>query len=142
METRRCILTRSKNETCQVLGSRARARTILLYPHLFLVSNLNSLSLGWTKQEFLQNFSADGPGCTGGIWAGCDGAIVRAAQVGKDGVLTEVLTVNMAPLDFSTVQHWFLFRNNVLVQWGRPEDWQAVSARYEVNFNPGPAVRP
>ena len=100
--------------------------------HYFYSTNLNSLQLGTTKAEFLEFFGK-----------GAEPPLVRAAQIGRDSVLTEVVTLNLlTPGASYATQYWFVFRAGRLAQWGRPEDWQAVAGRYEVSFNPGPSVRP
>jgi hypothetical protein len=38
-------------------------------------------------------------------------------------------------------EYLFVFRNGRLEQWGKPDDWQRVASRYQIDFNPAPAVR-
>jgi hypothetical protein len=104
----------------------------------YLDTNLNSMSVGLTKDAFLQTY---GGTCSGRVNA-CKPAIVRAAQRQSDGSLLEVLTLEMINTSGSvSTDYWFVFRDSRLVQWGRPEDWQQVSGKYEISFNPGPSVR-
>ena len=100
----------------------------------YLESNLNTIPIGLTKAEFLSTYN--GASC-----GGCKSAVLRAAQKGSDGILVEVLTLEMLGSASVATDYWFVFKNSVLVQWGRPEDWQQVAAKYEVSFNPGPSVR-
>ena len=98
-------------------------------------SNLNSISIGVSKEAFLQTYSGGGSEDT-------NGAILRAAQRQDNGELIEVLTLEMIVADASsTVDYGFVFKEGLLVQWGRPEDWQQVSGRYEISFNPSASVR-
>ena len=102
----------------------------------YLDTNLNSVPIGLTKADFLSTYSGT---CTGR--PSCNSAVVRAAQKGSDGLLVEVLTLEMLNTSSQKTDYWFVFKNSILVQWGRPEDWQAVAGKYEVSFNPGPSVR-
>jgi hypothetical protein len=100
----------------------------------YLETNLNVMSVGLTKAEFLQTY---GGTCDGRMNA-CKPAIVRAVQRQKDGSLVEVLTLELINSSGSaSTDYWFVFRDSRLVQWGRPEDWQQVAARYEISFTPG-----
>lgn len=95
-------------------------------------SNLNSVTLGQSKTSLLQKFPGDSRTRTPGMQ-------IRAAQK-KDDKLIEVGEVLMTDGVSSTVPHWFLFENGLLVQWGRPEDWQNVKTRYEISYNPSVGV--
>lgn len=103
----------------------------------YTTANLNNLSPGQTKAALLQRFpTRDGLTSTYGL-------VIRAAKTQPDGSLIEVGTLQMARDGVNNpVEYWLLFRDGTLVQWGQPDDWQAVSARYQIDFNPGPAVRP
>ena len=57
-------------------------------------------------------------------------------------MLTEVATLKLGDVASETTEYWFVFQNGRLVQWGLPDDWQSVSARYDINFNPKTSVRP
>ena len=114
------------------------AGCVMVQPY-FPQQNLNRLSIGLTKEQFFA-WWGDGKSCaTFMVSFGCDTPSTRAAQVGADNVLTEVVTMNLASSDSCCipVEFWFLFRGNKLVQWGKPEDWQKVSGRYEISFSPG-----
>ncbi len=54
----------------------------------------------------------------------------------ENGKLLEVGEVLMTDGVSPTVAYWFLFEDGVLVQWGQPEDWKDVKARYEIKYNP------
>jgi hypothetical protein len=126
------------NRISLVFCSLFLASCVMVQPY-FPQQNLNRISIGWTKDQFF-NWWGDGKSCaTFMISYACDTPSVRAAQVGSDKVLTEVVTLNMATSDSCCVgvEFWFLFRGNQLVQWGKPEDWQKVSGRYEISFSPG-----
>ena len=94
-------------------------------------SNLNTIQIGWTKSQFLQ------------FWAGGKFVqpILRASQQQRDGQVVEVFTLPLMEPNYDTIDYWFVFKGGRLVQWGRPEDWQQVSGRYEIAFNPSASVR-
>jgi hypothetical protein len=101
----------------------------------FLNSSLNNIELETSKAQFFAYWQS---GCKGGT---CDLPIVRAAKTTSDGLLTEVVTIVLVDNSANRTEHWFVFKAGRLKQWGRPEDWQQVAARYEVAFNPTPSVR-
>lgn len=69
------------------------------------------------------------------------GIRIRAARRTTEGMLLEVGEIPLLdPPSGRITAYWFLFENERLVQWGRPEDWRSVSARYQIDFNPSPAV--
>jgi len=68
-------------------------------------------------------------------------AILRASQQQRTGELIEVFTMNMAEPSTQVTNYWFVFTSGRLNQWGRPEDWQQVSGRYDINFNPAAGIR-
>jgi hypothetical protein len=80
--------------------------------------------------------------CPNAPGALCTGMEVRAARQLDSGSLIEVGTIRLTnPSDRNPVEYWLLFVDGRLKQWGRPEDWQSVAARYQVDFNPTPGVR-
>lgn len=97
-------------------------------------TTLNQLSLGNTKAQLL-NFYRSQP--TNGNIPGME---IRASQKSGNGKLIEVGEVTLTDGVTSNVPHWFIFENGVLVQWGRPEDWQQAATRYEINYNRAPGV--
>lgn len=98
----------------------------------YYTRNLNTWSVGQAKQEFLTTY----PERRCGV-ATCRGFEVRAAQRQTDGSLVEVGSLLLSADKGSTAtEYWLLFRDGKLVQWGRPEDWQAVAARYQISFTP------
>jgi hypothetical protein len=108
-------------------------------PWFYNSANLNVLPLELTKDAFFQRFPGQ---CTGnGVVRTCMSPILRAAQRSSDGSITEVITLDLMDQNKQVLQHWFVFKNGTLKQWGRPEDWQQVASRYEVTFNPNPSVR-
>lgn len=110
------------------------------FPNYWPDSNLNNMRLSITKDEFI-SYWGDGKKCTNLIWGACAGPVLRAARMSSGNVLTEVLTLQFTSSGSNEgVEHWFVFQNGRLVQWGKPQDWQAVAARYEVSFTP--SVRP
>lgn len=109
-------------------------------PTYYYSSGLNNMQTGWTKARFLH------------YWSGGHETTVRpllrASQRQQDGRVVEVFTLPMSEPSANRyvsgnviVNYWFIFRDDRLVQWGRPEDWQQVSGRYEIAFNPGASVR-
>src|SRR5215471_13250740 len=101
-------------------------------------SNLNRLSVGMSKDSLLTAFR--GGEVDGKLQSGMQ---IRAAKRTDSGDLLEV--GQMILMDETNTQrkvpYWFLFKNGRLAQWGRPDDWRAVAARYEIDFNPGVGVR-
>lgn len=102
----------------------------------YLKSNLNHVSIGQTKNNILSMF----PGESRPL--GAPGIQIRAAQQSSNGKLLEVGEVFLTDGITPTVPYWFLFEDGLLVQWGRPEDWKNVAARYDINFNPSQGVSP
>ena len=102
----------------------------------YLKNNLNNISIGQTKQKILSMF----PGEAATFGGGAPGMQIRAAQRSSSGKLLEVGEVLLTDGITATVSHWFMFEDGLLVQWGRPEDWKNVAARYDINFNPSPGV--
>lgn len=102
----------------------------------YMASNLSRVQIGWSKAQFLQFF----PGGTSSILPE-EAPVLRASQRQSDGQVVEVFTMPLSsPRDYM-VDYWFIFKGDQLVQWGRPEDWQQVSGRYEISFNPSASVR-
>lgn len=105
-------------------------------PWYWKQSSLNSLSLGMSKESLLQTYpgaAQDGRQVTG--------MQIRAARKTDRGTLLEVGEVPLIQdVNQTITSYWFLFEDGRLVQWGRPEDWRAVSARYDIHFNPSPSV--
>lgn len=92
----------------------------------FSSSVLNGLSLGATKHEFVQRYTI----------SGMQGPVTRASKMaGSDTI--EVLSLTLDEPNHAHADYWFVFRNSRLEQWGRPEDWRPVAARYEISWNPG-----
>ena len=106
--------------------------TDLLY---YTKSNLNYLTLGQTKEKTLSMFP--GERSSNRVIPGME---IRAAQRSSSGKLLEVGEVLLSDGVTPTVSHWFMFEDGLLVQWGRPEDWNKAAARYDINFNPSPGV--
>jgi hypothetical protein len=99
-------------------------------------SNLNTLSVGTPKADVLTLFE-------GGERDGHprEGMQIRAARKTERGTLLEVGEVPlMNGASQRITAYWFLFEDGRLVQWGRPQDWRAVSGRYDIHFNPSPSV--
>lgn len=73
-----------------------------------------------------------------------DSPVLRAAKSDDDGTLIEVFTLNLfsGPSGAEPAPYWFVFQNGILRQWGRPNDWPNVAAKYNINFNPNPTNRP
>ena len=72
------------------------------------------------------------------------GMTIRAARRDASGNLIEVgevLLLNEEDV-YKLTPYWFLFENGRLVRWGRPEDWQAFSANYQIDFNPSAPAFP
>lgn len=103
----------------------------------YLSSNLNTWAIGQPKDVFLQRY----PQGSCGWECAIRGFELRAAQRQSDGSLVEVGTLTLSPDGYADpVEYWLLFVDAELVQWGQPQDWRDVAARYEIAFNPVPAV--
>lgn len=99
----------------------------------YQTTGLNAVQIGWTKSQFLQ-YWAPGPLIVT--------PIMRASQLQQDGQIVEVFTLPLVETGYwPPIEYWFVFKGDRLVQWGRPEDWQQVSGRYEIAFNPSPSIR-
>lgn len=110
--------------------------------HYYLVSGTNNWRTGLAKDEFISSYRSGACGKSGlGVSYRCPGFETRAAQRQPDGSLVEVGVIPLMREGEAPVEYWLLFRNSHLVQWGRPEDWQQVAARYRIDFNPAPSVR-
>ena len=97
-------------------------------------SNLNSMSIGQSKEALLNNFNGN---AAGGV--AVPPMVIRAAQK-SDDELIEVGEMLLSDGSTGIVAYWFLFQNGILEQWGQPEDWKDVKARYEINYNPSIGV--
>jgi hypothetical protein len=65
--------------------------------------------------------------------------LIRAAQKNNENLIEVgevLLTDGVSP----TVAYWFLFNNGKLEQWGQPEDWKDVKARYEISYSPSTSI--
>ena len=64
----------------------------------------------------------------------------RVSSSDNSAKLLEVaeLLVNDGP---NIVPYWFLFVNDRLVKWGKPEEWKAASAGYDINYTPPSSVK-
>ena len=100
-----------------------------LYPR----HSLNNVSLGHTKAQLLAYYPTR-------LNANIAGMEIRASQKNTSGKLIEVGEVSLTDGVTPTVSYWFIFENGLLVQWGRPEDWQQAAIRYEINYNRQPGV--
>ena len=99
--------------------------------------NLRNVRVGDTKERILAIFATrtTSEEITRGM-------TIRAARTGASGILIEVgevLLLNEEDI-YKLTPYWFLFENGRLVRWGRPEDWQAFSANYQIDFNPSAPV--
>ena len=99
----------------------------------YMKSNLNSVSIGQTKQQLLGLFPGQKKR------GGAPPMQIRAAQK-SNGKLIEIGELLMTDGVSPTVAYWFLFEDNSLAQWGQPADWKDVKARYEINYNPSIGV--
>lgn len=104
--------------------------------------NLNAVSVGDSKDRILRRFET-----TKKNRQELPGMQIRAARRTNAGKLLEVgevllitQTTTRTGTEKTVVPYWFLFEDGRLVQWGRPEDWRNSPARYEIHFNPSPAV--
>lgn len=95
-------------------------------------SNLNRVQPGWTRDQFL-NYWAQGKGKQ---------PILRASKAAPGDTIAVYTMPFRDGAMASDIEYWFLFKNSRLVQWGQPADWRQVAATYQIDFNPGPAVRP
>ena len=99
----------------------------------YIKSNLNNIAIGQTKEQLLRMFPGEKQA------GGAPPMQIRAAQK-SNGKLIEVGEVLMTDGVSNTVAYWFLFEDGALAQWGQPEDWKEVKARYEINYNPSIGV--
>jgi hypothetical protein len=104
-------------------------------PFYYYDSNLNNLTLGMSKETLVSRFPAQRSRVT-------FSPILRAAKRQANGDLVEVLTLEMMAVSrVGITDYWFVFKNNKLEQWGKPEDWRTASASYDINFNPAIGIR-
>lgn len=104
----------------------------------YLSSNLNTWALGQTKASFIAVYPTRSSVL--GLMT-YEGFEIRAAQRQADSSLIEVGSLRLTKDGSAPTEYWLLFRNGMLEQWGRPDDWQKVSARYQIDFNPNASVR-
>ncbi|MBI3030664.1 MAG: hypothetical protein HYY64_14255 [Candidatus Rokubacteria bacterium] len=99
--------------------------------------NLGSIRAGDSKERILAIFAT-----TITNEEVTHGMMIRAARRDASGTLIEVGEVLLLNEEdrFKLTPHWFLFENGRLVRWGRPEDWRAVSAEYQIDFTPSAPV--
>ena len=98
-------------------------------------SNINSVSIGASKEQFLRSWPTAGE---------TPGFRIRAARRTTSGSLLEVGEIPLLSnekerynSDRNIVRtYWFLFENGKLVQWGRPEDWREASRQYQIQYTP------
>lgn len=97
----------------------------------YWASEMNAVPVGISKQDFFKHFSRDH----------YYNPVARASKMTADGIL-EVFTMPLRQSAMANdVDYWFLFKNDRLMQWGRPEDWQQVAATYQIEFNPRASVK-
>jgi hypothetical protein len=105
------------------------------------VASLRSVVMGESKADVLGTFSAREVGETKQtikvepMW-------IRATR--QNGA--EVLEIGEVPLvdpaSGRVRYYWFLFKNEHLAMWGRPEDWRPVSQQFSIDFEPRAAPAP
>jgi hypothetical protein len=100
-------------------------------------SNLKHVRVGDTRERLLAIFATrvTSQEVTHGM-------TIRAARKDAAGSLLEVgevLLLNEEDV-YKLTPYWFLFENGRLVRWGRPEEWQAISAAYQIDFSPSAPV--
>ena len=64
----------------------------------------------------------------------------RVSSLDSSGKLLEVSEV-LVNDGSNIVPYWFLLENDRLVKWGKPEEWKAASADYDINYTPSPSVK-
>lgn len=111
-----------------------------IYQRYYLKTNMNKITIGQTKANVLSMFPGELTEKGVRPQGGAPGMEIRAAHRSSSGKLLEVGEVLLTDGVTSTVSHWFMFEDGLLVQWGRPEDWNKAAARYDINFNPSPGV--
>ena len=62
-----------------------------------------------------------------------NGLRIRAARRASNGTLIEVGEMPLLTQDQKVIPYWFIFENGRLVQWGRPAEWRAAAARYQID---------
>ena len=97
-------------------------------------TNLQSLSPGWSRQQFLAQWSDPDSN------ARVAQPVLRAAK-NDQGKVTEVFTLDMRDQFSQVTPYWFVFEDGVLRQWGPPGDWAQVAATYDIDFDPFPDDR-
>ena len=129
----RGVLRRALVGAAVALGVGCSSTPLLTYTE----SNLQHIRVGDSKERILAMFAMrmTSEEITHGM-------TIRAAAKDGSGNLIEVgevLLVNEEDV-FKLIPYWFLFENRRLQGWGRPEDWRAFSARYQIDFTPSAPV--
>ena len=102
----------------------------------YLDTSLNNLSVGMSKDAVLTYYAFTTP-----QGARAHGMKMRATRQTERGSLLEVGEVPLWDRSVGRdIPYWLLFENGKLIQWGRPEDWRSVAARYQIDFNPSPGI--
>ena len=103
----------------------------------YMESNLRNVRVGDPKERILAIFATK-------ITSEeiTQGMTIRAARRDASGTLIEVGEVLLLNEEetYKLTPYWFLFENGRLVRWGRPEDWRAFSANYQIDFSPSAPV--
>jgi hypothetical protein len=70
------------------------------------------------------------------------GMRLRVSGQSKNNTRLEIGEVSLADGDERKTSYWFLFEDDRLITWGRPEEWSAAARRYRIDLPYSPEPRP
>ena len=78
----------------------------------------------------------------GGKSVEVQGMRLRVSGPSRSNTRLEIGEVSLADKDERKTSYWFLFEDDRLIAWGRPEEWSAAARRYRIDLPYTPESRP